>query len=232
MPTWLALLVTLGLFDAAAASQPAVLESAASAEELPLTTDADGDVWAKAPRVQAGRDRMGDIVPGSPTEIRSRWTKEFLYLLFISPYSAELALKPSPTRSEETDLLWHWDVAEAFIGSDFERIERYKEFQVSPQGEWADLAIDRADPKGQAGLRWNSGFAVAARIDADARTWYAVMRIPFRAIDTRTPEKGRELRLGLFRITGHGEARTRYVWQPTGKTTFHVPEAFGVLRLR
>lgn len=231
MIAWLALLVAFGLLAAPAASQPAVLESTASAKDLALTTDPNGEVWATAPRVQAGRDRMGNPVPGRPTEIRSRWTRQHLFLLFISPYT-KLTLKPDPTRSEETEGLWHWDVAEAFIGSDFERIGRYKEFQMSPQGEWADLDIDRADPKGQEGPRWNSGFSVTARIDADASTWYAVMRIPFRVIDSRTPEEGRELRLGLFRIAGREEPRTRYVWQPTGQPTFHVPEAFGILRLR
>jgi hypothetical protein len=143
-----------------------------------------------------------------------------------------LTLKPDLTLSEETPGLWHWDVAEAFIGSDFERIGWYKEFQVSPRGEWTDLAIDRDDPKGQEGERWNSGFAVTARIDANTKTWYAVMRIPFRAIDTREPKAGRELRLGLFRIAGREESRTRWVWQPSGQSTFHVPAAFGILRLR
>ena len=42
-----------------------------------------------------------------------------------------------------------------FIGSDFDHIKRYKEFEVSPQNEWVDLDI---------GL-WNSGFEHSARID-------------------------------------------------------------------
>ena len=75
-----------------------------------------------------------------------------LYLLFICPYT-ELNLKPDPTTSVETPRLWNWDVAEAFIGSDYERIGRYKEFQVSPQGEWVDLDIDRDNPKAQQGAR-------------------------------------------------------------------------------
>jgi hypothetical protein len=214
-----------------AAVQPAVLESAASAQDLPLTTDPAGPVWATAPRVEITRDLMGTPVTGPPTEVRSRWTKEHLYLLFICPYT-ELNLKPDPIRTDETPRLWTWDVAEAFIGSDYEHIWRYKEFQVSPQGEWVDLEIDRRDPVGQRGQGWNSGFSVSARIDAGTRTWYGVMRIPFSAIDPRAPQKGRELRLGLFRLAGHEQARMRLAWQPTGQATFHVPEVFGVLRLR
>ena len=163
-------------------------------------------IWAKAPRVTADRNYLGEPIAGPPTEIRSRWTKEHLYLLYICPYD-ELNLKPDPDRSAETPRLWNWDVGEAFIGSDFEKITRYKEFQVSPQGEFVDLDIDRENPKGQAGGKWNSGFTVAARIDAQAKIWYGMMRIPFSAIDTRPPEKGRELRAGLYRIAGVGETK-------------------------
>ena len=137
----------------------------------------------------ADRDKAGQPIPGPPTEIRSRWTKENLYLLYSCPYD-ELNLKPDPTTSAETPRLWNWDVAEAFIGSDYEHIGRYKEFQVSPQSEWVDLDIDRENPKGQAGMKWNSGYAVKGRIDAGARIWYGMMRIPFRAIDTRPPRAG------------------------------------------
>jgi len=214
-----------------AAGQPAALESAWSAQDLALTTDPGSEAWAKAPRVEITRDLAGTPVAGPPTEVRSRWTSDHLYLLFICPYT-ELNLKPDPVRTGETPRLWTWDVAEAFIGADHDQIWRYREFQVSPQGEWVDLDIDRHDPAGQQGAAWDSGFAVAARIDAGARTWYGVMRIPFAAIDTSAPRAGRELRLGLFRLAGREPSRARLAWQPTGQATFHVPEAFGVLRLR
>ena len=227
------LAIVLGCLASHALCQPAaaVLESAVSAEDLALSTDPDDAAWAKAPRVQITRDMMGNPVAGPPTEVRSRWTRDHLYLLFICPYT-ELNLKPEPTRTEETPRLWTWDVAEAFIGSDHEHIWRYKEFQVSPQGEWLDLDIDRRDPRGQGGPAWNSGFSVSARIDTDARTWYGLMRIPFRAIDARAPQEGLELRLGLFRLGGRVESRSSFAWQPTAQATLHVPEVFGVLRLR
>jgi hypothetical protein len=215
---------------AAAANDSSVLSSAYSPADLELSTDPAGAVWTKAPRVTVDRSYLAEPVPGTPTEIRSRWTKEHLYLLYICPYD-ELNLKPQPDRSVETPRLWNWDVGEAFIGSDFERIGRYKEFQVSPQGEWVDLDIDRDNPKTQAGAKWDSGFTVAARIDAQAKIWYGVMRIPFSAIDTRPPEKGRELRAGLYRIAGIDPQKKYYAWRPTGQTSFHVPQAFGIIRL-
>lgn len=215
---------------AAALSQAAVLESAYSSHAIDLAPNPDAEAWSSAPRVFAGRDRLGNPVPGPPTEIRSRWTDEHLYILYICPYT-QLTLNPGPVAAGETPRLWHWDVAEAFIGSDFQRIGRYREFQVSPRGEWADLDIDRGNP-GQEGSRWDSQFSVSGRIDEAKRVWYALMRIPFRAIDNRPPRPGLEFRLGLFRIAGSAEPRTRYVWQPPGQATFHVPEAFGILRLR
>jgi hypothetical protein len=215
--------------DATQADAAAVIESAHSAHEPPMAADPNAAEWADAPRVFARVDKAGVPVAGPPTEIRSRWTTEHLYLLYICPYT-ELNLKPDPVTAEETPRLWNWDVAEAFIGSDEAHIGRYKEFQVSPQGEWVDLDIDRGDPKRQQGMRWNSGYAVAARIDREAKVWYGLMRIPFRAIDSRPPENGRTLRIGLFRISG-ANARQHHTWRPTGGATFHVPEAFGTLRL-
>ena len=227
--TLIALLV-LAACSAFATAQPSVLASTFSAGDLRLDTNPGSEIWANAPRVTADRDYFGKPVPGSPTEIRSRWTKEHLYLLYICPYD-ELNLKPEPDTSAETPRLWNWDVAEAFIGSDFEHIARYKELQVSPQGEWVDLEIDRENPGGQAGAKWNSGMTVAARVDSQATVWNGVIRLPFSAIDSRPPETGRELRAGPYRIAGVGDAKKHYAWRPTGQTSFHVPQAFGTIRL-
>ena len=56
-------------------------------------------------------------------------------------------------------------MAEVFIGADFTDIRRYKEFEISPQGEWMDLDIDLNKPHHEDGWKWNSGFQVSARID-------------------------------------------------------------------
>ena len=218
------------LLFAAAVDQSAVLESAYSSSDFDLNPDPNSREWAKAPRVLVNRNYLGEPIPGPPTEIRSRWTKQNLYLLYICPYD-ELNLKPDPNPSVETPRLWNWDVGEAFIGWDFEHIGRYKELQVSPQGEWVDLDIDRDNSPVQQGMKWNSGYSVKGRIDSQAKIWYGEMRIPFQAIDTRPPQKGRELRIGLYRIAGIN-TKKHYAWRPTGQTTFHVPSAFGILRLR
>jgi hypothetical protein len=214
----------------AAADAPAPMESAYADRDFELSADPNSREWKDAPRIVIDRDYQGNPI-GPPTQVRSRWTREYLYLLYVCPYE-ELNLKPEPPSSEETPRLWNWDVGEAFIGSDFENISRYKELQVSPRGEWVDLDIDRKDPKGQGGMKWNSGYTVRGRIDEASKIWYGEMRIPFGAIDSRPPEPGRELRVGLYRIAGVAPNRMYYAWRPTGQTTFHVPEAFGTLRLR
>jgi len=37
--------------------------------------------------------------------------------------------------------------------------------------------------------------------------------------------------VGLYRIAGTETNKKHYAWRPTGQTTFHVPQAFGRLRL-
>ena len=136
---------------------PAVFESIYSEKDIDLGPDPTVPAWADAPRVLIDRNTVGQPIGAPSMEVRSRWTHQNLYLLFICRYD-ELNLKPDPDTSTETPRLWNWDVAEAFIGSDFDRIGRYKEFQVSPQGEWVDLDIDRDNTQAQLGMRWNSGY--------------------------------------------------------------------------
>ena len=227
------MLVSLPLFAVLLAvlpDAPAVFESAFVDRAFALTADPGRPEWKDAPRVLVDHDQLGHPVPGRPMEVRSRWTKNDLYLLYSCPYET-LTLKPGSPAPGETPRLWTWDVAEAFIGSELGPIARYKEFQVSPRGEWVDLDIDRTGPEARADDGWNSGFEVRARIDETAQVWYGEMRIPFSAIDTRPVEVGRQFRLGVYRIEG-AEPRTHYSWRVTGQPTFHVPASFGTLRLR
>lgn len=216
--------------DVASVRRGDVIVSRAMTHDAPLTADPAAAHWADADVVTIDANFLGEPIEGRPTEVRSRYTSTHLYLLYTCPYDT-LNLKPDPVATSETPKLWTWDVAEAFIGWDAGAIERYKEFQVSPQGEWVDLDIDRLAPTTQQGMAWNSGFEVKARVDERARVWYGEMKIPFDAIDPRGPAPGRILRVGLYRIAG-AEPRTYYAWQPTGAPSFHVPQAFGLLRMQ
>jgi hypothetical protein len=198
--------------------------------DFALTADPGAPAWKGIAGVVAEKDRRGTAVPGHRTEIRSRWTPANLYLLFVCPYE-ELHLRPDPSTSKETNKLWEWDVAEVFVGSEFEQIRRYKEFQVSPQGEWVDLAIDLGAQPPAYDWLWNSGFEVKARLDRAARVWYGEMRIPLSAIDGRTPVPRLEMRINFYRIQGAPPNRKWINWQPVNNDSFHTPEAFGRLRL-
>src|SRR4051794_5999181 len=102
-------------------------KSVYAARDVALETDPHSQFWRGASPVYIEADVNGKPVPGHRTEVRSRWTKDNLYLLYVCPYE-ELHLKPSPDTVGETNQLWNWDVAELFIGTDFQNISRYKEF--------------------------------------------------------------------------------------------------------
>jgi hypothetical protein len=94
-----------------------------------------------------------------------------------------------------------------------------------------DLDIDLNKPHHEDGWTWNSGFQVAVRIDRSAKIWYAAMRIPLGAIDSRRPAEGTEFRLNLYRSQGPPSNHKSIAWQPTMNKTFHAPERFGILKL-
>jgi hypothetical protein len=212
-------------------TEAGVLRSVHSPAEFVLTADPAAPHWLSAPKVTIHENSYGQRLPIGPTEVRSRWTNDSLYLMYICPF-AQLHLRSNRETDRETPYLWDWDVAEAFIGSDFDNIAQYREYQVSPQGEWVDLDIDVVNPKPQLGMPWNSGFEVKARIDKGRRIWYGEMKIPLSSISASRFKAGDQLRLGLYRCTGLPPDRLFAAWQPTFRRSFHVPEAFGTLVLQ
>jgi DUF1365 family protein len=226
----LLLIWLLFVTELASAADQAIIASVRAAQDVGLDLDPTSQFWQVSSPVYVEKDTLGRVVPRYRTEVRTRWTKNNIYFLFVCPYQ-QLYLKPSPTLQQETNQLWNWDVAEVFLGSDFKDIQRYKEFEVSPQAEWIDLDIDLHKPHHEEGWTWNSGFEVRARIDPAAHIWYAAMRIPYSAIDTRPAAAGNALRINLFRSEGPPSHQQAVTWQPPLKETFHVPERFGLIRL-
>ena len=212
------------------AADPGVVESKYAERDVALDLNAASPFWQASSKSYMERDSFGKTVTSYRTEVRTRWTKNNLYFLFICPFD-QLHLKPNPDTHKETNELWNWDVAEVFLGSDFTEIKRYKEFEVSPQGEWIDLDIDLRNPHHEDGWTWNSGFEAVASIDQQRHVWYAAMRIPLAAIDARPAVAGNTLRLNLFRSQGPPGNLHEITWQPPMSKTFHVPEKFGLLKL-
>jgi hypothetical protein len=172
----------------------AVIESTFANKDAALQVDPALPFWSAARPVFIEKDSFGKPVPRYRTEVRSRWTRDNLYFLFICPYE-QLHLKPEPNTRQETNQLWNWDVAEGFVGSDFADIKHYKEFEVAPQGEWIDLDVNLRNPHHEDGWTWNSGFEAVARIDPQKHNWYSAMRIPLAAIDTRPTGAGKHVAL-------------------------------------
>jgi hypothetical protein len=212
------------------AQESRVFETKHAAQDIAPETDPNSQFWRAAPAIIFRDDPFGKPIPGHRTEVRSRWTNQNLYFLFICQYE-ELNLKPDPRTDVETNRLWNWDVAEVFIGSDFQNIRKYKEFEVSPKGEWVDLDIDLNNPHHEDGWNWNSGFTVATRIDEPSKVWYACMRIPYSSVGVKAAVQGNILRVNFYRAQGPTSQHKAIAWQPTHQKTYHVPEAFGVLKL-
>lgn len=188
----------------------------------------DSAFWKDAPRLVMTNDAYGRLVPGHRTEICSRWTEDNLYFLFLSPYE-ELHLKPEPNVTAKTNRLWNWDVAEAFIGSIGDPMHRYKEFELSPQGEWLDLDVNLEKPDKINDPSWSSGFEVAAQIEPAKTIWYGYMRIPYTVIESGKAAAGNILRINFFR--SQGPNHVEMAWQPPLQKSFHAPEQFGLLQL-
>jgi hypothetical protein len=209
---------------------PAIFRSIRAPHDVTLELNPQSAFWRDASPIYLERDNYGQPVAAFRTEVRSRWTNDYLYFLFVCPYE-KLNLKPAPKTKTETNQLWNWDVAEVFIGSDFHNIGRYKEFEMSPQGEWVDLDVNLDSPHHEDGWTWNSGFQVVATIDREKKIWYGAMRIPFKAIDPRNPQAESMLRINLFRSQGPSSDTKRLAWQSPMSDSFHVPERFGLLEL-
>ena len=214
----------------AQAQDKSLIKSTRAPSDFALSADPNSENWKGVRGVFADLGPLGDITLWHRTEIRSRWTDKNLYILFICPYR-ELYSKPDPSTTTETNKLWEWDVAEVFIGTDFQNIKRYTEFQVSPQGEWVDLEIDRNPDPPNHDWQWNSGFEVKASINRDRKVWFGEMRIPMEKIDKRKPQIGNLMRINFYRFQGPPPDRKRIAWRPTGVNNYHVPEKFGSLRL-
>ena len=224
-----ALFGLLGIAGFASPDGPGVLTSIQVKSDFQLSTDPDSKNWKNVQGVIADHDPFGKPLPEAHTEIRSRWTKKNLYFMFIANYR-DLYLKANPLLDKETWGLWDFDVDEVFIGQDRQNINLYKEFEVSPQGEYIDLDVDHSRKDGVNWL-WNSGMRLKTRIDREHKISYCEIQIPWKGVAAHKPKNGDQFRLNLYRIEGGPAPRKYIVWQITNSPSFHTPQAFGRLVL-
>jgi hypothetical protein len=179
------------------------------------------DAWHAAEPATFCHDWRGENAdPQRQTETRLLWSPEFLFIRFDCSYREIFAKEGSNRRRDE---LWMEDVAEIFIQRSADELHRYREFEVSPGGDWLDLEIN-------ARQRSFLMCALRCRVVRNPEKWIAEMGIP---IDCLTPQFApRETwRLNLFSIEGPEPNRFYSSWSPTytPKPDFHRPEHFGKL---
>ncbi len=223
--------VLMGLYNPALPDDE-IFTSQYSRKDFEMTADPRSKFWKNIKPLIIDKSILGAPADNLKSEARSRWTDEYLYFLFSGPFEDQV-LKPDPDTIIETFRLWQWDDFELYIGSDFENINLYREFEVSPQGEFLDLNINSEVPMaGHNDERlWDSGFKVKARVDQENKMWYAELKIPVDSFDKRRPEAGNKFRVNIYRLQGPQDDRDFLAWKPTMVWNPHHPEVFGIMEL-
>jgi predicted TIM-barrel fold metal-dependent hydrolase len=194
----------------------------------------DGDVtrtlWQTATPVQLDcQSSDGTARPQVATELRSLWSRQFLYLRYDCPYTQLTTFQPVMENgkragfNKEDGSLWERDVVECFIGSDPENIRHYAELEVAPTNERLDLMLNLPDRDWQ----WSSHCESAVHVDETKKIWTCELRIPLGALAPAIPREGTRWRANFYRMDR--AAQVGLAWRPTLQGTFHAPERFGVL---
>jgi alpha-galactosidase len=206
-------------------------KSTPTAVALRLTDNLDSEglpaksAWEKATAYSFDQDWKGENAnPQRATEVRLLWTPETLYLRFLCKYQT-IFVFPDARADGWRYELWERDVAETFLQPDATDPFVYREFEVSPNGYWIDLAVSHGKIE-----ELHSGLRRRVIMDEKAKTWTAELAIPMKFL---TPQFGpkHSWRANFYRIEGETEPRFYSAWSPTfsPKPNFHVPSAFGTL---
>jgi alpha-galactosidase len=184
--------------------------------------------WKRVPTVRFDHDWHGENAdPERSTEVRILWAPETLFLRFQQRYRT-ITVYPDARPDGWRDELWDRDVAEVFLQPDASDPRKYKEFEVSPNGYWIDLAISHGEKE-----ELHSNLERRVILEKENSTWTAELAIPMQSL---TPHfsPADVWRVNFYRVEGEREPRFYAAWSPTysPKPNFHVPEAFGKLIFR
>jgi alpha-galactosidase len=199
------------------------LKHAVDASGFPMEAE-----WEHAAPVCFSHDWQGrNEDPQRQTEVRVLWSDSEIYVRFRCRYRAIYTYQDGGENGRK-DELWERDVAEVFLQTDRFGEKYYKEFEVSPNGQWLDLDIT---PQGL--IHIASGMRSQVKLDERSFQWTANLAIPMGALTPRF-DPDYAWRVNFFRCEGTGPQRYYSAWQPTGtpEPDFHVPEKFGSLKFR
>lgn len=184
--------------------------------------------WEKAPAFRFDQDWKGENAdPQRATEVRLLWTPDTLFLRFHCDFR-NIFVFPDARADGWRYELWDRDVAETFLQPDSSDPMVYREFEVSPNGYWIDLAVAHGKIE-----ELHSGLRRRVVLDEKNKTWTAELAIPMKFLTTQFDPK-HPWRVNFYRIEGETEPRFYSAWSPTysPKPSFHVPSAFGTLVFR
>ena len=183
----------------------------------------DPSEWEKAsPICFCGDWRGRNEDPQRETQARILWSFDSLFIQFQCRYRDILVYEGQNNRKDQ---LWLRDVAEVFLQTGIDERSHYREFEISPNGNWLDLDIA---PGRKTHLFW--GLENRVIVNPNTKMWTGELAIPMLKI-APTFHPNEIWRINLFRIEGPEPNRFYSAWQPTytEKANFHVPECFGEL---
>ncbi len=196
------------------------LSQPVAANGFPVESD-----WKRATPVRFAHDWQGqNHDPQRQTEVRLLWTEAELYVRFGCRYRS-IHLFLDAELNGRRDALWDRDVAEVFLQTNRFGEKYYKEFEVSPNGQWLDLEIT---PQGLSHI--DSGMKSQVAVGEAKCEWTSALAIPMNALTSRF-DPMETWRVNFFRCEGTDPHRFYGAWQPTetAEPNFHVPEKFGTL---
>jgi alpha-galactosidase len=198
------------------------------ASKLRTALDAEGfpTDWSSTTPIAFCNDWQGrNADPHRETEARILWSPDQLFLQFRARYRI---LYTFPNTNSRQDELWDRDVAEVFLQPPHQSGRNYAEFEISPNGDWLDLAIENGKLR-----HLHSNLKSRVTVHADQNSWNAELALPILVIDPHF-DPHHAWRVNFFRIEGVEPDRFYSSWKPTNtdRPNFHVPEAFGALNFR
>jgi len=183
----------------------------------------DISAWENSPIAAFCSDwRNQNPDPGRETEVQLLWSPDQLFVRFHCRYRDIFVYEGGNARRDQ---LWQRDVAEVFIRPPAAEEIHYKEFEISPNGDWLDLDIE---PDKKTVLLCDLRTRVF--VDEQSRIWIAELGIPMRCL-TGSFDPGETWRVNFFRIEGREPERFYSAWRPTytPRPNFHIPSYFGRL---
>jgi hypothetical protein len=175
-----------------------------------------------------------DAVTGNPasfdTTVQATWDEEYLYIRFMCEDRDIVA-----TMVNRDDPLYEEEVVEVFIAP--ENLSQYYEFNLSPRNVVFDSLISHDGKQHHGDPSWDCSGLIHRVIRKENNgggefgSWEGLLAIPFSCLGVK-PERDMVLRANFFRIkrAPHDEYMA---WSPTMRNpaNFHVPQAFGELKL-